>query len=241
MFTPFVSLDFPKVQIESKLNDSQVEHKISNDVWQTTNDVAAVQLDSPRKTQPSMQTVDRNSIPPSQEVSTTDGGHTFLYLPKEEIKQVGMIDKTLYKEAINQLPICCVDTFLFNPTERTYLLVLRKDPPAKGIWWLPGGRFYKGETIFACSERKCKDEVGLEVTAVKNLDFTNTIFPDSMWNTQTHTVNFLVLATLKNQTNPTIDTTCEEYQWKDINCPPEDPYVLKAYDKALTVIRDLNI
>lgn len=173
--------------------------------------------------------------------STIDEGHSFLYLKKEEIETVGMIKKETYQNAVVQLPICCVDTFLFNPADNTYLLVLRKDPPAKGTWWLPGGRLYKGESFFECSVRKCKEEVGLDVTAEKTLGFAATIFPDSMWNTQTHTVNFLVLAFVNQQTKPKINKTCDDYKWSPIDVVPEDPYVLKAYRQALKIINTPNI
>lgn len=173
-------------------------------------------------------------------VSTIDGDKSFLYLKKEEIKGVSIIKKDTYREAVTQLPICCVDVFLFNPTDRTYLLVLRKDPPAKGAWWLPGGRLYKGESFFECSMRKCKDEVGLNVTPVKTLGFAATLFPDSMWDSQTHTVNTLVFAKVNEQEAPKIDKTCADYRWTPIDSVPEDPYVKMAYNKALKVIKTLH-
>lgn len=169
--------------------------------------------------------------------STTDHGHAFFYLNPVDVQRVGMIKKETYKDAVTNLPIACVDVFLYNPANRTYLLVLRKDPPAKGVWWLPGGRLYKGETFFSCSVRKCKEEVGLDATPVKTLGFVATLFPDSMWNTQTHTVNFLVLAKVNAQgEGPKIDKTCENYQWVPLETKPSDPYVLKAYNKALKIL-----
>lgn len=176
-----------------------------------------------------------------QTISTIDKGKTFLYLKQEEIRSVSVIKKESYCDAVTQLPICCVDIFLFNPMDCTYFLVLRKDPPAKGIWWLPGGRLYKGESFFDCSQRKCKDEVGLEVTPIKTIGFAATLFPDSMWNTQTHTVNTLVLAIVNDQQKPSVDKTCETFQWIPINSAPQDQYVNHAYKKALKVIKKNNL
>ena len=154
------------------------------------------------------------NTPPSdldqKKITTIDQGHSFLYLNKEAVKQVGLVkSKEFYGDAVRQLPICCVDVFLYNPFNKTYLLVLRKDPPAKNVWWIPGGRLYKGESFFDCSIRKCKEEIGLDVTPVKNIDAIATIFPDSMWETQTHTVNFVVLAKLNAETKLALDQTCQ--------------------------------
>lgn len=183
--------------------------------------------------------IDRNLI------SKLDNGHTFLYLPKQDIKSVGIVkSKESYQDAIRQFPIPCVDVFLFNPIYRTYFLVLRKDPPAKDRWWLPGGRLYKGESFFDCSVRKCQEEVGLDVTPLQTLDFVATLFPDSMWNTQTHTVNCIVFAKVNNgNAEPNIDQTCHNYKWKHINedISLEDDYVINAHKKALRIIEKFDL
>lgn len=173
----------------------------------------------------------------SSTVTTIDQGKTFLYLKSEEIKGVGQIEKQLYQDAVVNLPICCVDVFLYNPIQKTYLLVYRKDPPAKDTWWLPGGRLYKGESFFDCAKRKCQEEIGKEVEPIDTLGLGATLFPDSMWKTQTHTVNTLVLAFVKDQDMPKLDKTSTDYAWKAITSPPDDPYVFAAYQKALEIIK----
>lgn len=167
-----------------------------------------------------------------REGSTVQEGNVFFYLPKGDVESKTLIAKDLYRQVVTNLPICCVDVFLFDPVGRAYLLVLRKDPPAQGVWWLPGGRLYKGETSLQCGERKCREELGLDVTAKKVLDVCETFFPDSMWDTQTHSVNMIVFAIVNKQDMPVVDATCETYRWQQIDCPPEDKYVLHAYQKA---------
>ena len=44
----------------------------------------------------------------------------------------------LYKQIIGNVPIACVDVAIV--AKGSVLLVRRKDHPAKGEWWLPGGR-----------------------------------------------------------------------------------------------------
>jgi ADP-ribose pyrophosphatase YjhB (NUDIX family) len=175
-------------------------------------------------------------------VTQIDDGSTFLYLDQAQVEHVGNIKKDSYQEAVRQLPIPCVDTFLFNPRNRSYFLVLRKDPPAKGVWWLPGGRLQKGENFFTCSIRKCKEEAGLEVSAVKHLGCFATIFPDSMWSTQTHSINTIVLSILNDKMQqPIIDNTCDNYKWVSIDSKPEDPYVAEIYLKAIKKLNKLKL
>lgn len=66
-----------------------------------------------------------------------------------------------YKQTIETLPILCVDLLLQN-NKGQYLLLLRKNEPLKGKWWIPGGRIHKGESVLKAAERKCREEVGIK-------------------------------------------------------------------------------
>ncbi len=56
------------------------------------------------------------------------------------------------------------------------LLVQRKHSHGAGSWSTPGGHLEHGETPEACAIRETREEVGLEVTAVRFLAVTNDIF-----------------------------------------------------------------
>lgn len=178
--------------------------------------------------------------------SLKDAPHTFRYLKVSDIQKIGMTEKRIYADAVQNLPIPCVDVFLFNPSSKSYLLVLRKDPPAKNFWWPPGGRVYKGETLAECAKRKCREELGLkptDVTAIKNLGVVETFFPDSAWNTQTHTINTLYLVRLNSEVVPNIDKTCQNYKWASIDTIPycEDPYVKNIHTLATRALKDYSL
>jgi colanic acid biosynthesis protein WcaH len=149
----------------------------------------------------------------------------------------------VYKKVVQDSVVCCVDILLvrFNPAEnrKECLLVLRSTEPAKGLWWLPGGRLLKGETFFAAARRKARQETGLTaVTPVQVLGVWNTFFPTSHWDDDeskgTQTVNPIVLVeVLQAGADVELDETCESYQW--ISLDPEaaakagqDRYVLQA-------------
>lgn len=43
------------------------------------------------------------------------------------------------------------------------LLVKRKNPPAQGVWALPGGRVHAGESLEEAVEREIREETGIHV------------------------------------------------------------------------------
>jgi ADP-ribose pyrophosphatase YjhB (NUDIX family) len=74
----------------------------------------------------------------------------------------------MYKKAVRSIPIACVDIIIKNK-ENKLLLVKRKNSPAKGRWWLPGGRVKHGEKREVAAKRKAKEECGLKIWRLKNL------------------------------------------------------------------------
>lgn len=49
------------------------------------------------------------------------------------------------------------------------LLIQRNRPPSEGLWTLPGGRLEPGETAEQCAIRELKEELGLDVFALRPL------------------------------------------------------------------------
>ena len=148
---------------------------------------------------------------------------------------------------VNNCVICCVDCLLVRYNHvmkrKECLLVKRSTEPVKGVWWLPGGRLWKGETFFDAAIRKAKEETGLtNVKPIQVLGIWNTFFPTSHWDTPTskgtQTVNPIVLVELPSDDDNstpkiTLDETSEESKW--ISLDPikatqnnEDKYVLQA-------------
>jgi 8-oxo-dGTP pyrophosphatase MutT (NUDIX family) len=69
----------------------------------------------------------------------------------------------LYNRILRTVPITCIDVAIV--ANGAVLLVKRKDAPARGKWWVPGGRVYKGEMMKDAAIRKCREEVGIECRA----------------------------------------------------------------------------
>lgn len=171
---------------------------------------------------------------------TQNEPHTYSYGPA--IEQVGQIPKEIYRNVVTLLPFVCVDVFLYNSKTKKYFLVWRDKKPAKDMWWFPGGRLYKGESFLQCAERKCQEEIGCQVKAIAPVDFASTIFPDSEWNTPTHSINIVVLAVYNETegTRPRLDNLHSNYKWQEIAVPPADPYLRSGYDKAVELLLRLK-
>jgi len=65
-----------------------------------------------------------------------------------------------YKVASALMPIVCMDLFLRDEAGRL-LLGWRKNPPAAGSWFIPGGRIRKGEHLKEAFARLAEQELGL--------------------------------------------------------------------------------
>jgi len=61
-----------------------------------------------------------------------------------------------YKKYVHSCIVNCVDCVIVRVNtitgEREFILVERKDQPAKGMFWFPGGRMFKGEVSRMRSE-----------------------------------------------------------------------------------------
>ena len=98
-----------------------------------------------------------------------------------------LIPWKLYKQIIGNVPIACVDVAIV--AKGSVLLVRRKDHPAKGQWWLPGGRVLKGEMMKIAAARKARDEVGIECHVGPIVHTAETIFPDGPGGVSIHSIN----------------------------------------------------
>ncbi|QLH77000.1 NUDIX domain-containing protein [Halosimplex rubrum] len=73
------------------------------------------------------------------------------FIPAEEFATV-----------LNRVPQVCVEVVLEG--EEGVLLAHRTNEPAKGEWFWPGGRLYKGEQLADAARRVAREELGVEVT-----------------------------------------------------------------------------
>lgn len=70
------------------------------------------------------------------------------------------VAEELYAQILQVMPIPCVDLLVMDGTGNV-LLLLRKNEPAAGQWWFPGGRVLFGEKREDAVRRKLEEECGL--------------------------------------------------------------------------------
>jgi colanic acid biosynthesis protein WcaH len=182
-------------------------------------------------------------VPEGQDLSLFYGDETVLTTIPDSRK---FLPKDVYRVMVQDAVICCVDVLIVRrrrmsggTTTKECLLVERSSEPAKGLWWLPGGRLLKGETFFAAAARKARDETGLSnVRPVQVLGVWNTFFPTSHWDDAvaqgTQTVNPIVLVEVDDvDAQVKLDATSENYRWISLDpdaaiANGEDRYVVQA-------------
>ncbi len=144
------------------------------------------------------------------------------------------ITQSLYTQILEHMPIPAVDFVLQN--QKKVLLALRKDEPAKGQWWIPGGRIQKNETLEAAIKRKALQEIGIEVEIIRKINcyevfFDNAPFPEVKTGVHYLSVCYLIKPKDKNIVI-TLDKTQEKHKWIDKIEPTLHPYVKQVLNDA---------
>lgn len=124
-----------------------------------------------------------------------------MWIPEEE-----------YNHLKKTIPIPCVDLIVTN-NQQKILLVKRKNEPAKGSWWFPGGRVLIGESRDLAALRKLKEECG--VNAKKAIEWaTFDIFlEDKEENYISHAISTFFLIN-ETEGNVYLDEQSSDYAWK---------------------------
>lgn len=139
------------------------------------------------------------------------------------------IPSKLYHQIITHVPIACVDVAIVH--NHCVLLVKRLDQPAKGQWWLPGGRVHKGEMMRDTAKRKALEEVGLQCEVGPLIYTAETVFEDGPNGIPVHSINSCFLLSPIHQYCPiTLDSHHKSHSWfSPINLVNElHPYVIKC-------------
>ena len=95
---------------------------------------------------------------------------------KTNLNKCGFIPKTTYERIVECMPIVSVEALVVS--EGKLLFLRRKNEPAKGDWWFPGGRIRKGESLEQALFREVLEETGLEVTSTRFVGVYSRVFPE---------------------------------------------------------------
>lgn len=141
------------------------------------------------------------------------------------------IPQDLYDDILTNMPIACVDIAIV--AHGKVLLVKRGDAPAKGEWWVPGGRVVKGEMMAETALRKAQEEVGIECHVGPIVHTAETIFPDGPSGIPVHSINSCFFLYPKDgEVSAELDDHHEEYQWVSAIPTGLHPYVVRCLQGA---------
>ena len=139
-----------------------------------------------------------------------------------------MKDKNIL-EIIVATPLVSIDLVIKNPSKKV-LLGKRTNRPAKGYWFVPGGRIIKNETINQALKRISKVEVGLDLSTetLNLLGAYDHIYEDNFLNVSginTHYVALAFAVNLKQEIEVKPDEQHIAFKWWKIDKLLEDPSV----------------
>lgn len=125
-----------------------------------------------------------------------------------------MIPTKDYKMILENMPIVCVDGVIINE-DNEYLLVRRINEPMKNVFWIPGGRLLKNETLEEGIRRKMKQELDIYVKVEKLLGFFEEFFERSSNEISSglHVISFVFLLAIHNQSDIKLDDQSSEWKW----------------------------
>ncbi len=147
----------------------------------------------------------------------------------ESIVMNSFLPQDLYLQILRSVPIACVDVSIV--ADGCVLLVQRQDAPARGQWWVPGGRVLKGEKMRDTARRKAREEVGLECHVGPIIHTAETIFPDGPEGIPVHSINscFLLYPNHAVATDRVrLDQHHAGWKWVESIPPGLHPYVVEC-------------
>jgi len=92
-------------------------------------------------------------------------------------RRVDWIPEEEWATVVRNVPIVSVD--LLVSTTEGVLLVERRNRPAKGEWFVPGGRVHKGERLVGAVQRVAREELGVEVEIEASLGAYEHLYDDA--------------------------------------------------------------
>jgi len=122
-----------------------------------------------------------------------------------------LIPQELYTKIIEVMPIPCVDLLVCEPSGKV-LMMKRKNQPAKGSWWFPGGRILFGEHRKDAASRKLMQECGLSSFSISEIG-TYDVILDMPENKLSHGIT-TVYKILVDTDIVSMDKQNSEYDWK---------------------------
>lgn len=129
---------------------------------------------------------------------------------------MSFLSRDVFSLVISSTPLVSIDIVLRDDGGR-YLLGKRKNPPAEGFWFVPGGRIYKNETLSHAFERISCSELGviLKINDASLIGVFDHLYPDSIFSAEISTHYVAIGYSLSVPTGFSPDTYMQhsDYKW----------------------------
>lgn len=126
------------------------------------------------------------------------------------------IEKEQYDKINRSFPLNAVELLIFNSNDEV-LMVKRTNEPAKGQWWIPGGRVLFVESRIDAAKRLLKEECGIITNNIHEIEMFEYSVRDNVDGHYQHTISTVYKVVIPDS-NIKIDSQSSEYAWK---CPVE--------------------
>ncbi len=128
----------------------------------------------------------------------------------------GFIPSALYDQIMQLMPIASVEAVIV--IDGSLLFLKRKNNPAKGQWWFPGGRIHRGESFEETLHREIREETGLKIESYRFIKAYSRVFPER------HDITIAYLCKCKERE---INLDSEHSEYKLFNKVPQGlhPYL----------------
>jgi colanic acid biosynthesis protein WcaH len=146
-------------------------------------------------------------------------------------QQTEYIPEETFATCLEHTPQPCVD--LVVEYEDGILLTRRQNEPAKGEWFWPGSRIYKGERLDDAATRVAREELGLYPVSTERIGVSEHFWErTSVEGLETrHTIPIVYRVVPEPGQSITLDSQHDEY--RIVTAPPEDAhrYVQEYFER----------
>lgn len=146
------------------------------------------------------------------------------------------LPRDLFLTVVGATPLVSIDLVIRN-AEGQVLLGRRKNRPARGYWFVPGGRIFKNERVEQAMRRISQAEIGVAIDDANLLGVFDHIYPDNFWGEEVNT-HYVVLGytyLLPAGTEIAPDDQHDALQWWTVEALLDSPEVhenTKAYFRS---------
>lgn len=127
-----------------------------------------------------------------------------------------LIPSEHYDQILKIMPIPCVD-LVVQDRDGLILLLKRKNEPAKGQWWFPGGRVHYMETRHDAAIRKLKEECGLESTEFQEWGTFDIMLENPHSSSIAHGITTVFFMRIDSHNGFQLDEQSITFDWKTLD------------------------